>query len=103
MTVTQKITVFQQNNSGESKIKGIKRYGGNMFSLEIVSIDALLPPIIDDTKGYLPRDIRADLVLDFLNHPDLSHDLARLCRDREIPVVASGKKFRVKGAFTPLT
>lgn len=103
MTVTQKITVFQQNNSGESKIKGMKRYGGNMFSLEIVSIDALLPPIIDDTKGYLPHDIRADLVLDFLNHPDLSHDLARLCRDREIPVVASGKKFRVKGALTPLT
>jgi hypothetical protein len=100
---TQKITVFQQNGSGEKKILGISRYGSNRFDLEIVSIDAPLPPIIDDAKEYIPQDIQADLVLDFLKHPDLSHDLAVVCRDKKIPVVASGKKLRVKGVLTPST
>ncbi len=99
----QKILVFQQNNSAESKIKGIIRYGEDLFALEIMSIDACLLPVIDDTKKYLPCEIRADVVLDFLKHPDLSHDLAVACRDRKIPVVASGKKVRVKGVLTPPT
>jgi hypothetical protein len=102
-SVVQKILVFQQNGSGDKKIEGVRRYGNNCFSLEIVSIDAHLPTVIDDTKEYIPRDIEADLVLDYLKHPDLSYDLAVVCRDRKIPVVASGKKFRVKGAFTPPT
>jgi hypothetical protein len=100
---TQNILVFQQNGSGEKKIEGIKRYGNNRFDLEIVSIDASLPTFIDDAGEYLPRDIRTDLVLDFLKHPDLSQDLAVLCRNRKIPVVASGKKLRVKGTLTPPT
>ncbi len=102
-SVIQKILVFQQNGSGDKKIEGVRRYGNNCFSFEIVSIDAHLPTVIDDTKEYIPRDIEADLVLDYLKHPDLSYDLAVVCRDRKIPVVASGKKFRVKGAFTPPT
>jgi hypothetical protein len=102
-SVVQKILVFQQNGSGDKKIEGVRRYGNNCFSLEIISIDAHLPTVIDDTKEYIPRDIEADLVLDYLKHPDLSYDLAVVCRDRKIPVVASGKKFRVKGAFTPPT
>ena len=100
---TQKILVFQQNGSGEKKIEGIRRYGNNRFALEIVSIDASLPPVIDDALEFIPQDIRADLVLDFLKHPDLSHDLAIVCRDRKIPVVASGKKLRVNGVLTPPT
>ena len=100
---TQKITVFQQNGSGEKKMAGISRYGSNLFDLEIVSIDALLPPVIDDAKEYIPQNIQADLVLDFLKHPDLSHDLAVVCRDKKIPVVASGKKLRVKGVLAPPT
>ncbi len=99
----QKILVFQQNGSGEKKIEGIRQYGNNRFALEIISIDDSLPTIIDDTKEYIPRDIQADLVLDYLKHPDLSYDLAMVCRDRKIPVVASGKKLRVKGALTPPT
>ena len=99
----QNILVFQQNGSGDKKIEGVRRYGNNCFSLEIVSIDAHLPTVIDDTKEYIPRDIEADLVLDYLKHPDLSYDLAVVCRDKKIPVVASGKKFRVKGTFTPPT
>jgi len=99
----QNILVFQQNGSGDKKIEGVRRYGNNCFSLEIVSIDAHLPTVIDDTKEYIPRDIKADLVLDYLKHPDLSYDLAVVCREKKIPVVASGKKFRVKGTFTPPT
>ena len=99
----QEILVFQQNGSGESKIKGIHEYGENFFSLKIISIDEDLPPVIDDAADYLPDDIRADIVLDFLKHPDLSHDLAIMCRDRNIPVITSGKKIRVKGAISPPT
>ena len=99
----QKILVFQQNNSGESKTRGIRRYGKNHFSIETISIDEFLPPILDDTGDYLPRDIEADIVLDFLQHPDLSQDLAALCSKRKIPVVASGKKLRSHGVFTPPT
>ncbi len=99
----QEILVFQQNGSGESKIQGILEYGENLFSLKIISIDEDLPPVIDYAADYLPADIRADIVLDFLKHPDLSHDLAIMCRDRNIPVVISGKKVHVKGAISPPT
>lgn len=99
----QNILVFQQNGSGIKKIEGVKLYGNNHFSIEVVSIDAHLPTVIDDTKEYIHSNIEADLVLDYLKHPDLSYDLAVVCRDKKIPVVASGKKFRVKGAFTPPT
>jgi len=102
-TSREKILVFQQNGSGERKIQGIRRYGKERFIIETVSIDVALPPILDYTQYYLPSDIQADLVLDFLKHPDLSHDLAIACRARNIPIVASGKKLRVKGAFTPPT
>lgn len=103
VAATQRILVFQQNGSAESKIQGIKEHGGNLFSLEIVSIDEPLPPILDDTKEHLSRNILADLVLDFLKHPDLSHDLAVACSARNIPMVASGKKVRINGVFTPPT
>jgi hypothetical protein len=99
----EKILVFQQNGSGERKIQGIRSYGKERFIIETVSIDETLPPILDNTRDYLPSNIQADLVLDFLRHPDLSHDLAVFCRARNIPIVASGKKLRVKGALTPPT
>ena len=99
----QRILVFQQNGSGESKIRGIKKYGKDIFVIETISIDESLPPIIDNTSDYLPEDIPADLVLDFLKHPDLSHDLAVLCAEREIPIVASGKKLRGQRVFAPPT
>jgi len=99
----QRIMVFQQNGSGESKIQGIIRYGENLFDLKIISIDKPLPPVIDDPIKYLPADIKADLVLNYLTHPDLSHDLAVMCINKKIPVVASGKKSQVKGVLTPPT
>ena len=98
-----KILVFQQDNSGESKIAGIKKYGEDRFDLQMISIDMPLPPVIDDGREFLPADIDADLVLDFLQHPDLSMDLAHLCREKGIPMVASGKKMKVEGVATPPT
>ncbi len=98
-----KILVLQQHGSAESKIEGIRKYGDGLFALEVVSIDEPLPAVIDDGAEYLPSDIRADLVLDYLTHLDLSEDLANMCLERNIPVVARGKKLRVKGTFTPVT
>lgn len=103
MTKKQKILVFQQNKSGEKKIEGIRQHGKGRFLIEIISIDTPLPTVIDDAQEYIPQDISADLVLDFHKHPDISHDLAVTCRAKNIPVVASGKKMRVKGIHTPPT
>jgi len=99
----QRILVFQQNGSGESKIAGVRKYGENRIVLEVISIDDPLPPLVEDTSEYLPSEIQADLVLDFLKHPDLSHDLAAMCRDLAIPLIASGKKLDIKGIHTPPT
>jgi hypothetical protein len=99
----QKIIVFQQNGSGESKIAGLRKYGGDEIMVEVAAIDGPLPPLLEDTSAYLPDRIDADLVLDFLKHPDLSHDLAVLCSRQKIPLIASGKKHDVKGVHTPPT
>ena len=101
--IPQRLLIFQQNHSGESKIKGVRAYGKGLFTIEVVSIDTPLPAIIEDARPYLPPDFSADLVLDFLRHPDLSEDLARMCHERNIPIVASGKKLTDKWALKPPT
>ena len=99
----QRVLVFQQNGNGESKIAGLRKYGGDCLVLKSISIDQELPPVIDHSADYFPDNFNADLVLDFLTHPDLSHDLALICTGKNIPLVASGKKTTVKGIFTPPT
>ena len=99
----QRIWVFQQNGSGEKKIHGVRTYGGELFNLDIFSVDSPLPSIINDSRGYLPETITADLVLDYFKHPDLSADLASLCEQNKIPVVASGKKSTGNWVFDPPT
>lgn len=99
----QRILVVEQNGSGEHKVKGLLTHGGDAFVVERWNIDAPLAPIIDDASEYLPRRIEADLVLDFLKHPDLTHDLAAICRRQGIAVVASGKKLQMEGVLTPPT
>lgn len=96
-----KVLVFQQGGRAESKVKGIRRYGKDLFDITLITIDQPLPAIVDDASVYLPETIEADLVLDFLKHPDLSHDLSLLCRRLRIPIVASGKKTTVRGTHTP--
>ncbi len=103
MTAKQKIIVFQQNKSGQAKVEGIGNYGQGRFTVETVDIDIPLPPVIDDAREFLPDQIAADLVLDFLGHPDLSMDLGLLCTKLGIPVVASGKKSRDGLVVTPPT
>ena len=103
MEDSQRILVFQQNGSGEAKIEGIRRFGGTRFSLRIVNIDNALPPVVDDADTYLPSSYEADLVLDFLKHPDISYDLALRCHEYNIPLVASGKKHHIKGVLCPPT
>ncbi len=99
----QRVSVFQQNGSGERKIEAVRNYGSDVITLDVVSIDDELPDILDDTSPYLPADLEADLVLDFLTHKDLSHDLAVLCAAKSIPVIASGKKLTNKWVLTPPT
>jgi len=100
----QFVLVFEQNGSARSKIQGIEQYGQGAVKTEVISIEACLPPLIDDTAAFLPMRLEADLVLDFLKHPDLSHDLAVMCVRAGIPLIASGKKVRVEGAIlTPPT
>ncbi len=99
----QRIVVFQQHESGEEKIRGILAHGKDLVIAQVISIDCPLPRIIDEPEAYLPKEIHADLVLDFLRHPDLSQGLADLCRRSKIPVVASGKKLKDEGVFTPPT
>ena len=103
MNPQQHILVFDQDGSSARKIEGIDQYGRGRFRLEVFSVKGPLPTVIDDTSGYLPDRIRADLVLDFLRHPDLSHDLAALCDRQGVPLVASGKKSRGKCVITPPT
>ena len=50
----QRIAVFQQRNSAEAKIAGIRRYGGGRFHLECFAIDQPLPDVLDDTSAILP-------------------------------------------------
>ena len=95
------ILVCQQNGSCEAKIAGIRRYGGDLFRVRTHDIDTPLPAIIDDATPYLPTRLAADLILDFLKHPDLSTDLARKAHAEGVPVVASGK--RIPHALTPPT
>ncbi len=99
----QRILIFQQNGSGEQKIAGVKKYGEEQFELEVFSIDEVLPPVLDDTSEYLPVEISCDLVLDFLKHEDLSHDLVTICAEKKIPIISSGKKITGKWARTPPT
>ena len=102
-TGRQKLVVFQQWGSAEAKISGIARYGTGDFDIEVVSIDESLAEVVDDTRAYLPPSVEADVVLDYLVHPDLSYDLCSMSSRLGVPVVASGKKHRLPAVYTPPT
>ncbi len=95
------IVVFEEQGSGEKKIQGIGAHGTGLEISRRYNIEASLPAVVDDPENYIPEDFTADLVLDFLKHPDLSAHLARVCREKNTPVIASGKKH--DGAMTPFT
>lgn len=95
------IIVFQQRSSAVAKICGISEYGHNVVITKVFDIDADLPDFIDNPEEYISDDFSCDLVLCFLNHPDLADYLVAICSSKNIPVIASGKK--TKGAYTPFT
>lgn len=99
----QRITVVQQCGSGEAKILAVRQRGRDLDISRVISIDDPLPPLLDDSESYLPEDIDADLVICFLRHPDLAHDLALRCRRAGVPLVASGSKIPIDGVITPPT
>ncbi len=99
----QRILVLQQDGSGEGKVAGIERHGRGRFGLTRLAAPGGLPPVVDDPELYLPRRLDAELVLDFLQHPDLSLELAHRCSAAGVPVVASGKKWDLPGVYTPPT
>lgn len=99
----QRVSVFQQQTSGERKIAGVRKFGGDIITLEIITINEQLPPVIDDTTAYLPARLDTDLVLDFLSHADLSVDLAKRCIKEQVPMISSGKKISGPLIHTPPT
>lgn len=96
-----KIIVFEEHGSGEKKIQGITQHGTGVDIAKVYNIEEALPEVVDDPEAFIPGDFHADLVLDFLKHPDLSEYLAQVCKKKKIPVVASGKKH--PDALTPFT
>lgn len=99
----QRILVVQQEGSGDAKVEALRRRARDIEITDIFDIPGSLPAIIDESAGLLPSKLDADLVLSFVKHPDLAHDLAAACRDAGIPLIASGQKLDVEGAHTPPT
>jgi len=95
------IVVFEENGSGEKKIQGISAHGAGLQISRRYNIEESLPVLVDDPETYIADDFSADLVLDFLKHPDLSAHLAQVCKKKNIPVIASGRKHAY--AMTPFT
>ncbi len=94
------ILVFQEKGSGEQKIEGVVEYGTSIKIKEIISIDTFLPDFIEEPADFVDKNFSADLVLNYLNHPDLVYYLIMLCERKNIPVVSPGKKGK---GFTPFT
>jgi len=95
------IIVFQQAGSGEVKVNGIRQYGRDLIISKVFDLPGCLPDFIDDPASYFQEDFSGDLVISFLRHPDLLDYLALLCRQKNIPLIASGRKNG--SAITPFT
>ncbi len=94
------IIVFQQNGSAEMKIAGIGKYGKNIIIKKIFSIDNIFSEVIDHPEKYINTDFTADLVLNYIRHPDLSDYLVEICQNKAIPVITTGKPGE---GYTPFT
>jgi hypothetical protein len=97
------VLVLQQNGSGEKKIRAVREADRRLITLVVMDIDSPDELVLDSSLDYLPGKIEADLVLNYLVHPDLAADLSALCNRLEIPVVAPSKKHIGKFVFCPPT
>lgn len=94
------IVIFQQRQSGNLKVEGVLRYGTGIKVIKTFDIDDYLPDFIEDPEEYIADDFAADLVLNYLKHPDLVDYLMRLCAKKGVEIVSPGKKGL---GFTPFT
>ncbi len=96
-----RIVVFQRGERAIHKIAGIRKYGRGIEITEVFTVPEALPEIIDNPEEYISSDFEADLVLDYLYHPDLSDFLVEIAKRKGVPVVSPGR--RITGAITPPT
>ena len=82
-------------------MNGIRQYGRDLIISRIFDLPGCLPDFIDAPAAYFQEDFSGDLVISFLSHPDLLDYLALLCRQKNIPLIASGQKNG--SAITPFT
>ncbi len=96
-----RLIIFEEAGSGKYKIAGIEIYGRHITIERTYDILFDLPEIVDEPEEFIPDDFTADLILNFLRHPDLSEYLVELCKIKGIPVIASGQN--IPGAICPFT
>jgi hypothetical protein len=97
----QRIVIFEEDGSGDYKIAGMDVYGKGIVIRAVHNITGPFPEIIDEPEKYVTASFKADLVLNFLRHPDLSEYLVSVCMKKDIPVIASGQQ--IPGAICPFT
>ncbi|NOZ85481.1 MAG: hypothetical protein GXP49_04300 [Deltaproteobacteria bacterium] len=90
---------------GEHKTEAISEAQFEL-DLSIINIKGPFPELVDEPEKAFPKNFEqmleaSELVLDFLYHPDLSDHLSILCKAKDIPLIASGR--RVIGAECPAT
>lgn len=96
-----RVVVFQRGKRGLQKIEGIKKHAMGVEIAAIFTVPEALPEIIDEPEDYIAGDFEAELVLDYLYHPDLSEFLVEIAKGKGVPVIAPGR--RIAGAITPPT
>lgn len=97
-----RLTVFQQHSAGSKKIQGITRFGRDISIVEIIDFPTALPDFIDDPAPYFPKEIKGNIVLSFLRHPDLADYAAHYCARHGVAMIASGPR-KIAGARSPFT
>ncbi len=93
------IAIFQRGNFAENITKGIKL--NSDFNVLVFSVPEKLPQIIDEPEKYLKTDFNADLILDYLYHPNLTDHLIEIAKNKGVQIIVPKRK--VKGAITPVT
>jgi hypothetical protein len=96
-----RLVVFDESGLGKYKVSGIEQYGHNIVIEKIFNIPEDLPDIIDEPEEFMPEDIKGDLILNFIKHPDLSEHLVKMCKIKGVPVIAPGQQ--IPGAICPFT
>ncbi len=93
------IAIFQRGNFADHIAEGIRL--NSDFKVSVFSVPEELPQIIDEVEKYIKSDFKADLILDYLYHPNLTEYLIELAKSKGIPIIVPKRK--VRDAITPVT